>query len=135
MARNNPVRGNYLLVGIDLVRAGIRTIAGVGTVFAREDNGDVIPSIDPRTERWVTSRAVASAAPKAGVPLLMSAVPANVILPFLQQDPKAKVRTTEEHIVHMLGGETPEHRAYAIKQIELLEETYAVAAPAATQVA
>lgn len=129
--RNNPVRGNYLLVGIDLVRAGIRTIAGTGTVFAREDNGQVISSLDPRTERWVTSRAVAAAAAKAGVPLTMSDIAANVILPYLQQDPKAKVRTTEEHIVHMCGGDNPVNRAFAIKQVELLEQTYTVAASAA----
>lgn len=127
MARNNPVRGQYVLVGVDLVRAGIRKVAGV-LAFAREDTGAAIGSIDPRTERWLTSRAVASAAAKCGLDVNLSALPASVILPFILQDPRAKVRTTEEHIVHMLGGDSPANRAFAVKEVELLEATY-LAAP------
>lgn len=123
VARSNPVRSQYQLVGVDLVRAGIRMVAGV-LAFAREDTGAAIGSLDPRTERWLTSRAVTSAAAKAGVDLNLSALPASEILPFILQDPRAKVRTTEEHIVHMLGGDSPENRAFAVKQVELLEATY-----------
>lgn len=126
MAKLNPVRGNYMLQGLDLVRAGIK--AGV---FILESNGATLPSIDPRTERWVTSRAVTSAAAKAGIDLNMSAVPAAEILAFLQQDPKAKVRTTEEQIVHMLGGDSPENRAFAQAELAVLEANYAVGAATA----
>ena len=120
MPKNNPVRGNYILVGLDLVRAGIRN-----GVFIREDNKAILPSLDPRTERWLTSRAVSAAAAKAGIPIDMASVPAGDILAFVQQDPKAKVRTTEEHIVHMLGGDNPVNRAFAQAEIGKLEKSYA----------
>jgi len=122
MPRLNPVRGHYMLQGLDLVRAGIQR-----GVFIREDNKAALPSIDPRTERWLTSRAVSRAAALAHVDLNLAQVEASVILPYVQQDPKAKVRTTEEQIVHMCGGESPENRAYAQSQIELLEKNYSIA--------
>lgn len=130
MARLNPVRGHYLLVGTDLIKAGIRTLkdAATGTtstVIARENSGSVIFSVDPASERWITSRAVGAAAAKAGVPLDMASVEAAVILPYLKADPKARVRTTADQIVHMLGkGDTPEARQFADAQVALLEATY-----------
>ena len=135
MAKSNPVRGNYLLVGTELVRAGIRTLNGITAFYRENDLTSVILSVDPRTERWITSRAVASAAAKAGVPLDVSSIAASTILPFLQQDPRMRVRTTEEQIVHMLGGETPENRAFAQAQLAELEATYSVVPAAAVNAA
>lgn len=122
MARKNPVRGQYVLQGLDLIRAGIFD------VFRREDSKDALPSAFPAEERWLTSRAVSSAAGKAGIPINLAIVPAAEVLRFIQQDPRAKVRTTEEHIVHMLGGDSPENRAYAQAEVARLIAEYNKAA-------
>ena len=119
----NPVRGQYLLVGTDLIRAGIKD-----GVVIREDNGTAIYLVDPATERWMTSRAVSSASAKIGKAIDAASVPVVEIKAALLQDRKAIVRTTEDHIVHMLGGDTPENRTYAKAQVALLEETYATKA-------
>ena len=123
MAKSNPVRGQYLLQGLDFVRAGI-----VNGSFVREDTKAIIHSDVPALERWVSSRAVAAACAKASVALDMAAVPANVILPLLQQDPKFQVWQTEERIVALLGGESPENRAFAQSELAKLEATYGAAA-------
>lgn len=134
MARkNNPVRGQYMLVGTDLVRAGIRIVGGL-LAIAREDSGTYIPSIDPATERWITSRAVTSAASRSGTELNLAQLPASLVVPFMASDPRAKVRTTEDQIVHLCGGENAENRAYAKAQVAELTATYA-AAGTATQAA
>lgn len=133
MARNtapttNPLRGWYLLVGSDLVRAGVRAVSETARIFAREDNGEPIDVVDPATERWLSSRAVTRAAALAGIELNMAAMPASLVVPFVQSDPRAKIRNTEEAIVSLLGGDNPVNRAFAIKEVELLETTYAAAA-------
>ena len=115
----NPVRGNYLLIGTDLVRCGIKD-----GVVIREDNATAVYLVDPATERWMTSRAVAAACAQAGIPLTMSSIAVADIKAFLAKDRKAIVRTTEEHILHMLGGDTPDNRAFAKAEIERLQQTY-----------
>lgn len=124
MRKSNPVRGQYLLVGTDLIRAGIRTLGKVTAFYRENDASGVIFSMDPASERWVTSRAVSSACARLGQPADLAAVPAALILAELRKDPKAKVRTTEDHIVHMLGGETEANRKFAQSQLALLEATY-----------
>jgi len=124
MAEKNPVRGQYLLQGLDLIRAGIVTRDGE-TLLIREDTKAQLPSIDPRTERWLTSGAVTAAAAASGLNLGMNQLPADAVLPYLQQSWKGVVRTTEDHILHMLPGhDTPENRAFAQDQIAQLELTY-----------
>ncbi len=126
----NPLRGHYMLVGTDLVRTGVRTVAGE-TAFYREDNGQAIDSVDPANERWVTSRAVSAAAAKAGIPVNMAAIEAGVILQFLLQDPKAAFRLTEDAILHLIDRDvrgTPEAQAYAAGQVAELVATYQKAA-------
>ena len=124
--RSNPVRGQYLLVGTDLIRAGIRTVLGA-TQFVREGSGAVIASEDPRSERWLTSRAVTAAASQLGVKVDMGAVPFNAkFATLIKADPKAGFRLTADHIVHMAGGETKENRAYAEAQVEELELAYGI---------
>jgi hypothetical protein len=126
MALSNPLRGQYLLQGLDFVRAGI-----VKGSFVREDTGAIIHSDVPAMERWVSSRAVTAAASKAGLPLDMAALPANVILPLMQQDSRFKVWTTEERIVALLGGESPDNRAFAQAELDKLNTTYGAVAKAA----
>jgi hypothetical protein len=139
MGQNNPLRGQYMLVGGDLIRAGIRNVAAdpalsipAHTGFYGEFAGNLLSSDAPAQERWLTSRAVSSAASKAGVPVDLASVPLKVIHKFLKDDPKAAFRLTEDAILHLLpGGATPENKQYAADQIAKLEATYMVVAPAA----
>lgn len=131
MPRNNPVRGQYVLDGTDLVRAGIRRTDD-GLAIVREDSGTAIDVVDPASVRWLTSRAVARAAAMLPYAVSMAAVPFNKdIAAIIRTDPKAGFRFTEDHIVHMLGGETPVRRKYAQDQVAELVVTYSTASAAA----
>lgn len=127
--RNNPVRGQYLLVGTDLIKAGIRTLAA-GTMFLRENgNASAIFSLDPASERWITggavTKAVAAAQADGVIVGDLNAIEVAAIKPYLAQSWRTKVRTTEDMIVHMAGADTPEVRAYAQAQVAELEAFYA----------
>jgi hypothetical protein len=131
MPRNNPVRGQYRLVGTDLIRAGIRP-AGGKLAFVAENTNVVLPSIDPGSELWITSRAVSAACAKVdGLSVNMGAVPLAPIAAALRLDPLAGFRQTADHIVHMLGGESKANRAYANLQVAELVATYSTATKAA----
>ena len=132
--RNNPVRGQYMLVGSDLVRAGIVTIGGV-VQFIREFGQSTIVSADPANERWVTSRAVASAASKLNDTVDLASVPYNAqFAALLKADPHFQgFHLTRDHIIHMLPNKAgnPDNVAYAEAQVAALEVTYGVTAGAA----
>ena len=125
MARRNPVRGNYVVVGTknaDLIRAGIRNVKGVLGIYA--ENTGMQLSVDPRLALWVTSRAVTSAAAKIATKFDLMSVPLNAVYAAIMSDPRAGFRRTEDQIVHMLGGETTENRAFAQDQMRKLEDAY-----------
>lgn len=138
MAKNfrNPVRGQYLLdiAAGNLIRAGIRRNGRKLLKFMPENGGSEIPSFDPRSALWITSRAVGAACAKANVPVDIGVVPYAVIAPHLPKDPQAGFRPTLDHIVHMFPKElrdTPEVAAFAEAQVEELEASYKVAAKVA----
>jgi len=122
----NPVRGQYLLVGTDLIKAGISK-----DVFIRENVGTAIASFDPATERWISGGAVTAACAKAaedGHQFLMSAIPVAVLAPYLKQVWRAKVRTTRDMILHMLPSEMDPDKAieFADAEMAALNASYGV---------
>lgn len=126
MPQSNPVRGLYMLQGLDFLRAGV-----LRGKFIREDTKAALHSDVPAMERWTTSHLMVRAAALAGADGLtfnMAAIPANVILPYLQRDKDFKIWQTEEFIVKMLGGDSPEHRAFAQAELAKLNTAYGVAA-------
>lgn len=145
VARSNPVQNHFLVQGRTLVAASIRTIKGQ-TMILRHKAKSIEPVSDPASAVWLTRRMVDTALAKLSPSDLLAAIGGNVnaldlnvvsITPALNaalQSTRTKRRVTAEHIVHMLGGDSPENRAFAIKQVELLEDYY-LGAPAVTAAA
>jgi hypothetical protein len=140
--RGNPVRAQYALLGT-LQLAGIFNEKDLSTglpmtFIGAETAGHASLTVqDPASLLWITQHSLNRAmrhefqATKGAYVIDPDhPVITQGIVDYLKSD-RASKYTTEDFIVKMSGGETPERRAYAQEQLAALEAYYLPASASA----